>query len=702
MSRSTMPAFPYGAVYFRKSNPPRQDWQRDYRAAAEDGMNAFRHWFMWGAIEVAPGKFDWADYDRQMDLGAEAGIKTVIAEMLTIAPDWAYRQLPEARLESVDGRKANSAMHVSSAIGGAPGLCPDHEAARELGERFLRELVTRYRHHRALGAYDVWNECGYPAEYCYCPATAAKFRAWLRARYGTVETLAEAWLRPGISDWEDAQPPRHGGGYPDVMDWLEFRVDNAYQMMRWRVQLIRELDPGHPITAHGVAMSLAELPARGTDDWRAAAEVDSYGFTWVASRQGDQPWKQWHAVDLVRGSARGKPFWHAEAQGGPLWLQPQVPGRPREDGRITAPEDIRVWNLTSFAGGVTGYLYPRWRPLLDGPLFGAFGAYGMDGSRTSRSQMVSRIARWATDPEQARLWEARPVQGDIGIAFVPESEVHNHAQLGNSNFYSGSARGAYQGFFENNIQADFVHLDDIAAYDTLYLPYPVMLKQASADKLIRWVEQGGTLISEGCPGYFGDGGHVGSTQPNLGLNALFGVRESYVEFTPDLLEELTVGVGEERAPGGIFLQAYEPDEARGAQAVGWYDDGQVAVVDHFYGAGRTRLIGTFPGYGFTRQRTDASRRFFASLLAWARKQPHIQCSTPGLVARLHHGESGTYLWLVNHNRQPVDADVALSHGWGPFSRATVLWGEGGSPPRVEGRSISLTTPRRDATVLRLS
>ena len=66
--------FPYGAVYFRKSNPPREDWERDYRVAAEDGMNIFRHWFMWGSIERAPGVYDWADYDRQMDLAAENGI----------------------------------------------------------------------------------------------------------------------------------------------------------------------------------------------------------------------------------------------------------------------------------------------------------------------------------------------------------------------------------------------------------------------------------------------------------------------------------------------------------------------------------------------------------------------------------------------------------------------------------------------------
>ena len=48
-------------------------------AAAEDGMNTFRHWFMWSAIEIAPGVYDWDDYDRQLDLAAKNGIKTIIA-----------------------------------------------------------------------------------------------------------------------------------------------------------------------------------------------------------------------------------------------------------------------------------------------------------------------------------------------------------------------------------------------------------------------------------------------------------------------------------------------------------------------------------------------------------------------------------------------------------------------------------------------
>lgn len=28
------PVFPYGAVYFRKSNPPQEDWAQDHKTAA--------------------------------------------------------------------------------------------------------------------------------------------------------------------------------------------------------------------------------------------------------------------------------------------------------------------------------------------------------------------------------------------------------------------------------------------------------------------------------------------------------------------------------------------------------------------------------------------------------------------------------------------------------------------------------------------
>ena len=70
--QETAPGFRFGAVYFRgQNNPPREDWDRDHRVAAEDGHTLFRHWVSWNVVEVAPGKFDWADYERMLDLAAQ-------------------------------------------------------------------------------------------------------------------------------------------------------------------------------------------------------------------------------------------------------------------------------------------------------------------------------------------------------------------------------------------------------------------------------------------------------------------------------------------------------------------------------------------------------------------------------------------------------------------------------------------------------
>ena len=694
MNNSTLPAFPYGAVYFRKSNPPRADWARDYQTAAEDGMTVFRHWFLWGAIEIKPGAFDWDDYDRQLDLAAKNGIKTVIAEMITCAPEWAFRKFGHARFETRDGRKVESSMSGSCVVGGFPGLCLDNEDYRAAAENFLRELVNRYKDHPGLGAYDIWNECNFSADTCFCDATAEKFRDWLKVKYGDLRTLGQAWHRYSFSEWEDIAPPRHLGPYPHVMDWLTFKIENAYGLMRWRADLIRELDAKHPVTAHGVAGGIHRMASQGADDWRAASLVESYGFTWVACRQGDEPWKHIHAVDLVRASARGKAFWHAEAQGGPLWMQPQVPNRPREDGRIAAPEDVRYWHLASFMGGARGLLYPRWRPLLDGPLFGAFGPYGMDGSRTPRSEMSSRLATWVVG--QTDLWRSRPAKGDVGILYAPETQMFTYAQQGSTDFYGRSMQGAYRGFFDRNIQADWVHVDHMAEYDLLYLPFPVALSPQTADRLKAWVSSGGRLICEGCPGYWDERGHVGTVQPNLGLDEVFGARESHVEFTPDLLGGLKLHVNGHPVWGGLFLQAYETTTGT---PMGWYADGRLAAVDHDFGKGKVRLVGTMPGWGYGAHADERETAFFEDVLSFGGKTPHVVCSDGRIVARLHSGDGGAFLWVANPTWQDVPVRLDLSDAWGPFASCQALWG---STAEVDGRSVWMTAGARDVAVIALN
>jgi len=691
------PVFPFGAVYFRKSNPPAADWAHDHQVAAGMGINIFRHWFLWAAIENSPGQYDWRDYDRIVDLEGQNHIKTVIAENVTGAPEWMWDQYPHARHIGADGLPSFPAVASGSATGNAP-LCLDNDDVLDRAGQFLRALVERYRDKPSTLGYDLWNE-GDLIE-CHCAASQAKFRTWLKAKYGSLAALERAWHRYSLGDWQSVHPPHDTGGYPDSLDWLAFRRDNAMRLLRWRIDLIRGLDRKHKLTAHGVG-ALTEI------EWRTSAAVDSYGYTWVASRHTNDPWMQFQAIDVVRASARGKPFWHAEATGGPLWLQPQVLNRPLEDGRSSDEKDVRVWSLIDMAAGASGILFTRWRPLLDGPLFGAFGPMGMDGSVTPRAEMAGKLARWAnTHPE---IWQSRPVQGDLGILFLQESLDFASIQgagraaagargapaAGEGNNYLQSIQGAYQAFFDSNILADFVAIDNLAEYPLIYLPYPELLKQATADKLAAYVAQGGKLVCEGCPGYFGDGGSVGPVQPNLGLDRLFGARESYVQFTPDLLGKLTLTVKDRSIGGQFFRQEYE---LAGGSAAGHYANGQIAAVENAVGAGRTLLIGTYPGGAYDRSHAPETRAFFAALLPWAGVRAQLQSSDPKVKVRLHHGTGGTYAWVVNPTRNVRTVTVSLPAAFGD---AAELW-QDSSPPAVSGATLTVTVGDRNAAVVRLT
>ena len=691
------PVFPFGAVYFRKSNPPEKDWERDHKTAAQLGVNMFRHWFMWGSIETAPGKYDWRDYDRMIELEAQNHIKVIIAERIdSFAPEWMWDQNPHGRQVDAQGNDLFPTVDGSSATGRAP-MCLDNDEVKGAAEKFLTALVERYRNNPAVMGYDVWNESQVPE--CYCPATQAKFREWLRAKYGTLEALEKAWHRYSLGDWSTVHPPHGSTGYADSLDWLEFRRDNALRLLHWRTGLIRNLDRKNKVTAHGTA-TLTDV------EWRAAADVDSFGYTWVSSRHSSDPWIQFSAVDVTRSASRGKPFWHAEAEGGNLWLQPQVINRPLEDGRSSDDKDIRLMSMIDMAGGASGILFPRWRPLLNGPLFGAFGPMGMDGSVTPRAEMVSKLSRWAnTHPE---IWKSRPVRGEIGIVFIPEAADFNGVQGGGTaaagaggrggtitGAYNQSLEGAYQAFFDSNIQADYVSLDDIGQYPAVYLVYPEMLKKSTAGKLRDYVAKGGKLISEGTPGYFGDGGTVGTVQPNLGLDQLFGARETYVQFTPDILGSLTLTVQGKKIGGGYFQQEYK---LAGGQSVGQYANGHIAAVENTTGNGKTLLIGTFPAGGYYRNHSAATREFFASLLTWAGVQPQVQSSDPEVKARLHKGAGGTYIWVVNPARTSKQAKITLPTA---FQRATELWQEGIAPPALSGNTLTTTIEARSAAVIRL-
>jgi beta-galactosidase len=306
--------------------------------------------------------------------------------------------------------------------------------------------------------------------------------------------------------------------------------------------------------------------------------------------------------------------------------------------------------------------------------------------------MASSIAKFLNAPAQAGLMAARPVPGDIGILMPPEVQEWDYmlSHEGGFDTYQAALWGVYRGFFDLNVQADWVNPADIDGYKVLYFPYPIMFPEALGKRLADWVAAGGTLISEACPGYFGDRGKVGQVQPNHGLDAVFGVREDEVEFMPDIGDRIRLSVFGAEVQGGGFLQSYH---LAGGTELGRFADGRRAVVEHRHGKGRTLLVGTHPSVGYSR--TQKAAAYFRGVLDWAGVVPRVAVTTPTVLARLPRGAEGDYLWVVNSSKTPQSGQVTLAGA--AAGTPQILW-----PAQGAGfDGTAFTVPAQEALIVRL-
>jgi beta-galactosidase len=148
--------------------------------------------------------------------------------------------------------------------------------------------------------------------------------------------------------------------------------------------------------------------------------------------------------------------------------------------------------------------------------------------------------------------------------------------------------------------------------------------------------------------------------------------------------------------GSLYLQSYQLTTGK---PVAFFEDGKLAVVDNVFGKGKTRLVGSFPGYAYSKDPDEGTRQFFGGLVSWAGMKQHITTNDERIVARLQTDNQDIYLWVSNVAREAVNTELAISEAWGQFTSCEPIWGE--KMQMLEGNKMMISIPERDMLIMKI-
>jgi beta-galactosidase len=688
--------FPRGASYY----PPHhasEDWERDVAAMVAAGMNCIRSAELlssWDYIEKEPGRPAWDWLDALFDAAERHDIRILLGTGSPNPPIWLLDRYPDLQIIDRDGRP----FPIGTVWGWA---CRNHPGYRVEVERYLRLLAGRYAGRRALWAWQIDNEPGFPfiprqgearpRLHDYNPHTAAAFRTWLEQKYVTLDALNVAWrwdcTHHQYADWAQVQPPRsmpqEWGVVTAWLDWRTFLYENMAAFVGWQRALLRELDPHHPAMTNIFAFAGCEVEM-GLDPWRMAGQVDAIGYDMypgIGRRLHREPEYISMFLDMGRSTAQraGVAFWLPELESGP------VNGWALGPDYTTKPQDILRYNLEALAHGARAILYQGYREWPCIPIhWGALADFR--GEPTPRYEAARQINQMLA-ADEALFNAARPARAKAAIMYDTRNLTLLHG-MGADDLLRRCVRGAYATLWRAGYPAEFVDAAGIVAMvsDAAPLPYRVLLLPAAlliagetGHALRRFVERGGTLIGFAKCGWVDGGGWSWAQTPGAALHDVFGATMAEAERDDECRIE-RVDWGSElpqsasdrppHVPGYWHRQVLVPHP--GTQVLGWFADGEPALVRHTLGAGQAFLLGTH---------LDAAaldQPVAATLLQWlverAGLEPPLDIEADAPVDA-HVLEAGTARLVILTNNSP-NATVALFRlqGTGPQTARELLHG----------------------------
>lgn len=656
----------------------REEWRRDLQNIKALGFNTVRTWIEWSSIERVRGEYDLRNLELLFELAQEVGLRVFIQVYIDSAPDWVGEAFPDAQFVAQDGTSIPSQA--------APGYCTDNPEIRALVEGVytaVAEVASKYPN---FYGWDLWSEphiinwanIDYipNAQFCYCEATQARFRLWLRRKYGSLENLNRAWHR-GFNSWDDVEAPRFSTilSYTDYIDWKTFIYERIAEDLGARYDAVRRGGSDHVITSHAAISSLLTTPHMGegaTDDFLMAEWVDYYGVSiYPKHNRPETHWPHWRLMailDFQRSANRMNRGWYIgemQAGDGTIALLHSDP--------VTSA-DHRIWAWSSIAKGAKGINVYAYYPMSSGYESGGYGLIELDGTLTERARSTGAIAR-VVDANRELFASSYPVQARVGIVYNPLSQLVGGAQRRQDwpQAAQNSLLGYYRVFADHNIPVDFIHRNelestDLSQYQLIVVPYPIMFTERAAQGLRTFVENGGYAVAEARLAWNDERGHAAPIIPGLGLHEVFGVREKdlWMRPAPELDVTDTTSPLSRALRGTLRGELYANTVTPlrdDAQVIATYN-GEPAIVASRFGRGHTLFVGTYLGWGNHPEQRPANTAFIRQLADWAGIEKPVATSLDGtleepVIARLQENADGHLLFVINHGDAAQSPEITV-------------------------------------------
>lgn len=348
------------AVDYYPSQWPEGVWESDMAAMRDANISYVRiNEFDWSVLEPIEGQYNFTLLDKTLELFAKYDLKAIVGTPTASPTNWITQKYEVNHVDVTNTTlQFGSRRHYSFSSF-------DY---RVLSQKITQELAQRYGNNPVVVAWQLDNEFGcHDTVKSYDPSAIIRFRTWLEAKYGTIESMnnlqGRVFWSAQYESFEAVQPPFleiYTTNELHTLDWYSFSSDMVIDFAKEQATILRQFAPDQAITTNFMAFF------SDFDHFKFAREVGIDLATWDAyalAAPAAFPWltDQELADTLRTGLPDANAFNHAlyrgvagaayNATSGPFGVMEMQPGVLNWNNYRVSPWQgmIQLWTLETFA-----------------------------------------------------------------------------------------------------------------------------------------------------------------------------------------------------------------------------------------------------------------------------------------------------------------------------------------------------------------